>query len=177
MQVVNWPLDKAGDLLMKTPGVGWVIEKSVGGLVTVVNDGAQWSVRHEAIKTHDDLLALDLKQVDKTIGLLAVKYKGLALTEGAAFGALGLPGIPPDIVAVIGLNLRAIGEYATYCGFDVSLQQEKLFAMNLRGLASSPNDASKAPELLPPHAHRPRGRRHRRDLPTFVAASCRSRRH
>ena len=54
-----------------------------------------------------------------------------------------IPGISPDIVALITLNLRAIGEYATYYGFDVSSQQERLFAMNVLGLASSPTDASK----------------------------------
>ena len=33
---------------------------------------------------------------------------------------MGLLGIPPDVVALITLNLRAVGEYATYYGFDVS---------------------------------------------------------
>jgi hypothetical protein len=41
------------------------------------------------------------------------------------------------------MNLRAIGEYATYYGFDIHRQEERLFAMNVLGLASSPNDASK----------------------------------
>jgi hypothetical protein len=41
------------------------------------------------------------------------------------------------------LNLRAIGEYATYYGFNVNSQEERLFAMNVLGLASSPTDASK----------------------------------
>lgn len=54
-----------------------------------------------------------------------------------------MPGIPSDIVALITLNQRAIGEYATYCGFDICSQQERLFALNILGLASSPNDASK----------------------------------
>src|SRR6202008_3272845 len=49
MRTLNWPLDKAGDLVMKTPGIGWVLEKSVGGLVTVTNDVAQLSVRPDAI--------------------------------------------------------------------------------------------------------------------------------
>ena len=57
---------------------------------------------------------------------------------------LGLPGIPADIAALITLNLRAIGEYATYYGFDISCQDERLFAMNVLGLASSPTDASKS---------------------------------
>ena len=80
---------------------------------------------------------------DKVIGWLDTKYKGVALVEGAATGAAGLPGIPADIVALITLNLRAIGEYGTYCGFDTTSQHERLFAMNVLGLASSPSDASK----------------------------------
>ena len=47
------------------------------------------------------------------------------------------------MVALVTLNLRAIGEYATYYGFNIHLQQERLFAMNILGLASSPTDASK----------------------------------
>lgn len=155
MQVVNWPLEKAGELAMKTPGVGWVIEKSVGGLVTVANDAAQWSVRpsaiyeeyrsggHAEIRDAKDLVQLDLEQVDRMIGWLGAKYKGLSLTEGAGFGAMGLPGIPLDVIAIVTLNLRAIGEYATYCGFDLSSQHERLFAMNVLGLASSPTDTAK----------------------------------
>jgi len=77
------------------------------------------------------------------IGWLAAKYKGAALVEGAATRAAGLLGIPPNIVALLTLNLRAIGEYATFCGFDISRQEERLFAMNVLGLASSPTDASK----------------------------------
>ena len=155
MQIANWPLEKAGDLIMNTPGVGWVIEKSVGGLVNLTNDLAQWSVRpgaiyeefrsrgHDNIKTASDLASLDLEEIDRAIGWLGTKYKGIALVEGGTAGAVGLPGIPPDIVALVGLNLRAIGEYATYCGFDISLPHERLFAMNVLGYASSPSDASK----------------------------------
>lgn len=155
LAVVNWPLDKAGDVVMNTPGVGWVLEKSIGGLVNVMNDGAQRTVReqaiweeyrgdgHTSVWRHDDVFRLDLREIDKSIGYLGAKYKTIALAEGAAAGAVGLPGIPPDILALIGLNLRAIGEYATYCGFDTSLQQERLFAMHVLGLASSPNDAAK----------------------------------
>jgi hypothetical protein len=67
----------------------------------------------------------------------------LALAEGTAAGVLGLPAIAPDVVALITLNLRAIGEYATYYGFDVSKQEERLFALNVLGLASSPSDSAK----------------------------------
>jgi hypothetical protein len=155
MKAVNWPLDKAGDLVLATPGLGDVIKLSIKGITGVCNDCAQWSVRPEAIyaefrgdghtsvKKPSDIVALDLEHVDKVVGWLDAKYKGIALVEGAATGSIGLPGIPADIVALITLTLRAIGEYATYYGFDVSSQQERFFAMNVLGLASSPTDGSK----------------------------------
>ena len=42
-------------------------------------------------------------------------------------------------MALLTLNLRAVGEYATYVGFDVSSQRERLFALNVLGLSSSAN--------------------------------------
>ena len=154
MKVINWPLDKAGDLILATPGLGDAIKLSIQGLTSICNDLAQWSVRTESIfeefkksgypeiKKIGDVFDLELENVDRVVGWLAAKYKGIALVEGAGAGFVGLPGIPPDIVALITLNLRAIGEYATYYGFDVSRQDERLFAMNILGLESSPTDAS-----------------------------------
>jgi hypothetical protein len=153
-KIINLPFDKGYDLVNKVPGVEFAIEKSIGGIINLINDGAQWSVRNEAIYKDfrkedyqvtkgEDIFYLDLNQVDKVVGLLGAKYKAIAGTEGAATGAIGLAGIPIDIVALLGLNLRAIGEYATYYGFDISTQHERLFALNILGLASSPGDASK----------------------------------
>lgn len=155
MEIINWPLEKAGDFITDVPGVNWVIEKAIGGLVSLLNDLAHWTVRPEAIyeeyrksgfehiKTPRDIFLLDLEEADRVNGWLGAKYKTLATAEGAGAGYVGLPGIPPDIIALITLNLRAIGEYATYYGFDISSQQERLFALNILGLASSPNDAAK----------------------------------
>jgi hypothetical protein len=95
------------------------------------------------VHAHADVRALDLEHVDRAVGWLGAKYRGIAFAEGAGFGAAGLLGIPADIVALVLLNLRAIAEYATYCGFDVSLYEEGLFAMHVLGFASSPNDAAK----------------------------------
>lgn len=142
-------------MLLSTPAIGDVIKKSIEGLTSVCNDAAQWSVRPEAIfkefrnDKHEvnhvkDISQLDLKEIDKVVGWLAAKYKGIALVEGAGTGATGAIGLAVDIPALITLNLRAIGEYATYYGFDLSRQEERLFALNILGLASSPNDASKA---------------------------------
>jgi hypothetical protein len=155
MERVNWPLERAGDLVTEVPGVDWVIEKAIRGLVGLLNDLAHWSVRPDSIyeeyrragfdhiKTSSDVFSLDLEDADRVNGWLGAKYKTLAGAEGAAAGYVGLPGIPPDIVALITLNQRAIGEYATYYGFDISSQHERLFALNILQLTSSPNVAAK----------------------------------
>lgn len=152
---VTWPVEKAGEYVLDMHVIGPVIQKAVGGLVNIANDVAQWSVRpeaiyskyrkigHKSIHSASDITKLSLEDVDRTIGYLATKYKGLATAEGATAGFVGLPGIAPDIAALVLLNLRAIGEYATYCGFDMTTQHERLYALHVLGLASSPSDASK----------------------------------
>lgn len=160
--VINWPLEKAGAAVMKVPGLSYAIEKSFTGILGIINDGTQWSVRPESIlKEYEnttsakvtclrDVYDFDLSTVDRCIGWLDTKYEGLALVEGAAAGgtsvlspAAALVAIPADITALLALNLRAIGEYATYCGFDVSLPEERLFALNVLTYASSSTDQSK----------------------------------
>lgn len=155
-KIASTPLDYVSKGVMNAPYVGVAIEKAVSGIVGLANDAAQWSVRPEVILAeyrahgHPDVHhsgaigALDLEQVDRRIGWLGAKYKAIAAAEGGGTGLLGLPGIPLDIIALVTLNLRAIGEYGAYCGFDMASQHERLYAMNVLGLASSPTDASKA---------------------------------
>ena len=131
-----------------------VIHKALAGAIGSLGDAAAWSVRPEAVysefreaahevENRTDVFKLDLEQVDAVVGWLDVKYKGLALTEGAATGATGLPGLIADIPILITLNLRAISEYATYYGLDMASQRERLFAMHVLDLASSPSDVTK----------------------------------
>lgn len=158
-RLVRRPIEMATAVVRKIPGAGFVVEKSIGGLTSLLNDAAQWSVRPAAIYQEyrdagyevwkpEDVFRLDLRQVDEVIGYLAAKYKGLAAAEGVVTGAAGAMGIPADIVALVTLNLRAAGEYGTYCGFDVSLQHERLFAMHVLALASGPADVSKAVAMV-----------------------------
>ena len=162
MDIVSWPIDKAGQALLNTPGMGPTIQKACSGILSIINDASQWSVRphvilgeygrlgHRNIESLADIYGLDLSSVDRAMGWLDIKYEGIALVEGATLGgtsvlmpAAALAAIPADVVALLALNLRALGEYATYCGFDVSLPSERLFALNVLALASSPTDASK----------------------------------
>ena len=161
MRQIGWPVDRLGTLLKNTADVAGlpdVINKALAGILGVLADATAWTVSPEAIcgefrkVGHDvrqraDLFALDLEQVDRAVGLLDAKYKGVAFTEGAAAGAVGAPGLIADIPALVTLNLRAIAEYATYYGFDVASQRERLFAMHVLGLASSPSDSAKMPVM------------------------------
>lgn len=57
--------------------------------------------------------------------------------QGVTTGVVGWVGIPADVVGLITTNLRAIGEYATYYGFDMNDKGEQLFAMSLLAVATS----------------------------------------
>jgi hypothetical protein len=150
---VNKPLEWLGDKAFDTT-IGETVAKAVHGLVSVINDGASWSVRSEAIyeefrseghrvRQGPDIHQLDLERVDKTVGYLAAKYKVTAAAEGAATGSLGAAGIAVDIPALVAIAMRAVCEYATYYGFDVSIEGERAFAMTILGAASSSTVAAK----------------------------------
>jgi hypothetical protein len=150
---VNRPLEWLGDKAFDNP-VGETVAKAVHGLVSLINDGASWSVRSESIyeefrsdghQVHQgpDVHRLDLEKVDKTVGYLAAKYKAAAAVEGGAAGSLGAPGIAVDIPALVAIAMRAVCEYATYYGFDVSIESERAFAMSILGAASSSTVAAK----------------------------------
>lgn len=142
------------------PWVGDAINKATEGLVVLLNDAAKYTVRKEAIfeefrndgyitvKKIEDIRQLELECIDKTVGLLATKYNSLAAAEGGAIAGgplLAGPGYPVAMAAAIaadipiftGLCLRAIGEYATYYGFDIDEQAERAFMLNILGLSST----------------------------------------
>jgi len=166
MTYVNKPLELAGQAVDKIPGFSETCSKATSGIVGLVNDFSQWSVRPGAIIEElsaiskkeitglDQVPSLDLQLVDRAIGWLDTKYEGLALLEGAAAGGtavvnplVALAAIPVDLTALLTMNLRAIGEYGTYCGFDMSSQEERLFSLNILAFASSSTDGGKQAAL------------------------------
>lgn len=148
------------DLLRKVPGVDWTIENVVAGLLRLTNEIVQDSVWTDAIykdyrragyavSSPADIRRLDLSAVDGVLKGLDGKYRALAAVEGAATGYAGLPGIVPDVVALVALNLRAVGEYAAHCGFDVSDPHERLYAIQILDAVSTVSDVSKQISLSP----------------------------
>jgi len=152
--VVAKPFEVVADFAFDNV-VGAAVTKAISGIVGLLNDGASWTVRtsaileeyrddgHPNVTTLKDIHELDLEQVDRTVGYLGAKYKLLAFGEGAGTGALGAPGIAVDIPALVALALRAVNEYATYYGFDVALESERMFVMQILSAASAPSVAAK----------------------------------
>lgn len=157
---VDGAVHRASDALRRLPGVDWTIENVVAGLLRLTNELTQDSVWRDAIyrdyrtaghavERAEDVRRLDLAHVDDALDGLDRKYRAVAAAEGAATGYAGAPGILPDVVALVTINLRAAGEYATYCGFDLERPGERLFALQLLDAVSGPGDVTKEVALAP----------------------------
>jgi hypothetical protein len=155
---VNRPFNWAGDVVFDNP-VGEAGAEAIQGIMDLLNEGACWTVRTETIyarfrskgykfiTSSEDIHKLRLNEVDLVVGYLGTKYKALAAGEGTAAGTVGWLGMVADIPVLVGLNLRAIGEYCTYYGFNLGSQAERMFALQVLMLTSSPTDASKQAAL------------------------------
>ncbi len=157
---LNGMAHRATDLLRKIPGIDWIIDNVVAGLVKLVNEIVQDTVSEEGIlgdyrkagipvTTRADIEALDLERVDRLARHIAGKYRAAAAVEGAVTGYAGAAGIATDIVALVSINLRAAGEYAACCGFDISDPSERLFALQILDAMSHPSDLAKQLTLTP----------------------------
>lgn len=150
----------AADQLRKIPGVDWTIENVIAGLIRLVNEITLDWVPSEAVITryrdegHEveslaDIRLLDLEVVDRAVAGLGPGYRNLAGAEGAAVGFAGAAGIPTDIVALVAMNLRAAGQYATYYGFDISTDVERLYALSLLDHVAQPSTKAKDVAMSP----------------------------
>lgn len=148
------------DRIRDVPGVAWVMDNVVAGLLQLTNEITQDSVWTEAIYREyataghpvagpTDIHRLDLALVDARIKGLETKYRALAAVEGAATGFAGAAGLVPDLVALVALNLRATGEYAAYCGFDIGQPEERLYALAVLDFVARPGSKVKEMTLKP----------------------------
>lgn len=148
------------DVVHRIPGVDWTMENVVAGLLDLVNEITQDSVWADAVlkdfngRGHDilnlaDIRRLDLEHIDETMMGLDKKYVGLATAEGAATGLAGAAGIVPDVIALVSINLRAAGEMATYCGFDMRDPEERMKALFILDEVAKPGNSKKNVTLAP----------------------------
>jgi hypothetical protein len=148
------------DQIRKIPGVDWTIENVIAGLIRLINEITldwvpsesilnRYKDEHDAIEGIADVRDLDLEIADRAAADVAVTYRNLAGAQGAATGFAGAAGIPTDVVALVALNLRAAGEYATYYGFDISSDFERLYALTLLDHVAQPSTKAKDVAMSP----------------------------
>ncbi|MDW7695440.1 EcsC family protein [Flammeovirgaceae bacterium SG7u.111] len=150
------PINRAGEWLTKMPGLDMAMEKTEGTLAAFAHNVTDWTVKQEEtikryfeagfsdVKTKEDIALLDLKVVEDAVGDLCKKYHTLAKEEEEdEVTALSLPGMPSDIIALVSMNHKAISEYATMYGFDITLYHERVFALNILEYAASTDEMTK----------------------------------
>lgn len=152
LATLNAPIVKAGEALMAAPQFGDTLKQATEKTIVSLSDAANWTLdvqevvkayqnetdtNGSVIKDLNDIQHLPIATVDKQVKLLKSKYVAVTSAQGVATGVVGWAGIPADIVGLITANLRAISEYATYYGFDMSEKSEQLFAMSLLAVATS----------------------------------------
>lgn len=148
------------DLVHRVPGFDWTLEHVVAGLLDLVNEITQDSVFDAPVRSayasqgiqFESLASvhtLDLEDVDRAMQSLPDTYIALATAEGAATGLAGAAGVVPDILSLVAITLRAAGETATYCGFDVTRPEERLEVLRVLDSVASSGDARKQVIMTP----------------------------
>lgn len=170
-------LDNIASKLQETAS-GDNAQKAVDSVLTVLNDTSSWSLRPDSIwesfqdeglsvSSLKDVQELELDEIEQVIDNLDRKYSTMALGQGAAAGAAGLPGALAGLPAIVGLCLRAINEYAVSYGFDIDDADERAMAvLTLAAAASSGEKRGEMFERIESHArtaHSARG--HRGEVP------------
>ena len=142
-----------------------ILDQALAKVVDLVNSAARKTVPRETILTQfdpplnclEDLHNLDLQTIDTKVEALKGQYARAALAEGGAAGVATplapMVAIPGDVALLVTLNLKAINAYATYYGFDTTLEEERLFALQVLMLASSATDS-----MSPGHGEYGQGR-------------------
>lgn len=147
VQWVNRPLKILSKQVMRVPGVEWTLENVIAGLVKCANEMVQDTTSRSAIMTtfrakgynvrkFSDIGDLDLKAVDHVLDGLDLRYQTLTAAHGAVAGLAGMAGLAADIAALVALNLRAAGQIALYCGYNIHLPQERTYALNILAMAA-----------------------------------------
>lgn len=154
---LNAPLRHVSNLTFRLPGVEWTVDHLVAGLIRTTNEIAQdlvirdsilsgYRTRGYAVYKVADIALLGMEAMNEAVRGIKVKYQSITAVQGVSLGIAGFAGIVPDIVGLVALNLRAVGEIATCCGYDIAEGSERSFALRILHEASeeslSAQDAS-----------------------------------
>ena len=161
-EAVQPVIDRAGEAISNTQ-VAKIGNQVFKGMVGFVSSASAVTVRTDMIfqefrqkncgdiYTPADVAGLPLVMVDRVAEGLAMKYKASGLGEGAATGSAGASGLLVDIPLLTTMALRAIGEYATYYGFDLRKKEERFYMLFVLSLGCSLDDGAKYKVLAEMH--------------------------
>lgn len=165
----------AGDTWDKVPRnaeITAAVQAAMDGGFRFVNDAAASSLNRDRLVTKfhhvdpapqelEDLRQLDLREIDRRMPNLAMRYAmgamaegvgaGFVMGAGAAAGAVGaLPAfgvvagtLVADTVTLLGGAARVNSHYGAYCGYDTRKPAEALYMMSLMSVASASGQAGK----------------------------------
>ena len=94
-------------------------------------------IRDGGVKSINELASKSLELSDKLANNVHNWANGIALAEGAATGATGLPGMIVDIPALIIMTLRVIRKIGLCYGYDCDTEKEKQFIFSIMSAAGA----------------------------------------
>ena len=146
---VQMPFEKAADFLKQMPHLDAIKEKTFA-LIQEQLEGFKVDPHlfdqvvdryrdrgYKQIAQPEDISSLHLEDIDPLVKDICQKYQSLASSEDENTSALSLQSMPKDIVALVNLNRKAVSEYAAHYGFDISIERERLFALNILEYAAT----------------------------------------
>jgi hypothetical protein len=154
----DYPLDKAGDLLFENK-IGDRLDAPILRATRALNEVSLASMRRESVfraftqrsievDELEDIRTLGIDQINESIGGLATKYQSMGAALGATSGMFGIVGAVIDIPVFFMTAMRAIGEYATYFGFDMEDPTEREYALLVLATAATVTDAGRQQALI-----------------------------
>ncbi len=107
-----------------------------------------WVFREAGVNCCEDLKRLKLEELDALASSFHRWAVGYAVAEGAAAGAVGLPGIALDIPAVVAMALRTVRGIGACYGYTSDTEAEREFVLGIVSAAGANSMAEKTSALL-----------------------------
>jgi len=150
MEGIHQPLNTLSKKITEIPAIEWTLENMVAGVVDCTNEIAQdstsldtvlnsFQVKGYNVRSRTEIASLDLEAIDDVLSGLDLRYQSLTAVHGAISGIAGFAGLIADIIALVGLNLRATGQIALCCGYNISLPSEREYALHILNRATQAN--------------------------------------